>query len=324
MHPSSRLLLAFPVAVATVGCTPPPPAPEGLDASTSYLVEEFWADDPTFQAGIQGFVQWFEDEGKALVGQGATLENSDTFSVNSLSEANVQYLPLDDELVQDIQGGEDVMGPREIGRAAGVVSLAEMDCTIEEALGYLVRPDQDAVFSGDWEGYDRTYIPADSRERYQQAMDAREFTPIPERLDPFGPDFDATEYQDTLLFTDNMADPTQVLVANLPSYPLDLDFRQGVYELADGGEAAAFSIITYNPAAVWAPQGNNALIQSFSIEVNVERPGGKVLRMLAVWAEPKGSGIDPDSALARNYAVNKSLASSNQISAICAGDIVID
>jgi len=322
MRSSSAFVLPF-VVIAASACTPPPPAPEGLDGASSYLVEEFWADDPTFQAGIQGFMNWFDDEGKDLVGEQATIENSDTFSVSALSEANVQHLPLDAEIVNDIEGDEEIRGPRVIGNAAGVVSLAQMDCGIEETLQYLIRPDQDEVFAGDWEGYERTYVPdADARAVHEQAMADRTFTPIRERIDPFAADFDPSEYLDTLLFTDNIADPTQVLVANLPGYDLNLDFRQGVYELSDGTEAAAFAIITYNPAAVWGPAGNNALVQSYSIELNIERDGG-TLRMLAVWAEPKGSGIEPDSALARNYAVNKSLKSSNRVSAICAGEIDI-
>ena len=43
--------------------------------------------------------------------------------------------------------------------------------------------------------------------------------------------------------------------------------------------------------------------------------------MLAVWAEPRGGGIEPDSAIALNFAVNKSLASSERMSGICSGEI---
>ena len=46
--------------------------------------------------------------------------------------------------------------------------------------------------------------------------------------------------------------------------------------------------------------------------------------MLAVWAEPVGAGLSPDDPLVLNFAVNKSLTSSNRLSAICAGEETID
>ena len=52
----------------------------------------------------------------------------------------------------------------------------------------------------------------------------------------------------------------------------------------------------------------------------MQRPDDKTLRMLAVWAEPKGGGIEPDSAFALTFAVNKSLAASERLSAVCAGE----
>ena len=59
-----------------IACQPPPEAPAGLDESTSYMIREFYSDDATYQAGIQGFMQWYEDEGHALVGESATTSNT--------------------------------------------------------------------------------------------------------------------------------------------------------------------------------------------------------------------------------------------------------
>ncbi len=303
------------IATAASACKPPPPAPEGLDDSTSYLVREFWADDALFQAGIQGFMNWFEEEGKDLVGVGATTENTEAFTIGALSDDDIQYLPLDEQVITSWDKGEPVHEDRDISLAAGVVSLAEMDCTIEETLGLLARPDQDTMFPKDWEGYEREYVT--ERATYEAAMNSRDFTPIPQRVDPFADGFDFEAYDSTLLFTDNQADPTNVLVANLPAYPLDLDFRQGEY-LVGEDTLGAFAIITYQPAAVWGPSQANGLIQTYSMEINVERPSGKTLRMLAVWSQPIGSGIEPDDPLALNYAVNKSLNSSNGLSELCA------
>ena len=49
-------------ALALLGCKAPPEAPKGLDDSTRYLVRNFYTADPTFQAGVQGFIDWLEDQ----------------------------------------------------------------------------------------------------------------------------------------------------------------------------------------------------------------------------------------------------------------------
>ena len=91
----------------------------------------------------------------------------------------------------------------------------------------------------------------------------------------------------------------------------------------DEEEIGVSAILTYNKAGVYDDSGNNGLAQSYSIELNIDRGGDKTLRALAVWAEPVSSIIEPDSPLSLNYAVNKSLASSEQISKICSGEIEI-
>lgn len=319
-----RVSLAILGAAALAGgCKPPPPAPEGLDEATTYLVRNFWAGDDAFQAGIQGFMNWFEygnpenDEppGKELLGlvPGEEGKTTDAFTVQDLTEEDVAHLPLADEIL--LNPNTEERGPRDLAAAAGVVSLAEMDCSWVESEDLLVRKDQDTVFAGDWEGYDRTY--ATSREAFQTASQDLAFEPIPVEIDPYADGFDAALYGSSLLLTDNMADPTAVLGADMPSYPLELEFRHGVYEVEDEMLGVS-SIITYNPEAVYGPGGDNGLTQSYSIEINVERPGGKTLRMLAVWAEPFSTIIDPDDPLALNFAVRKSRDSSIRMSEVCA------
>jgi len=308
------------IALGFLGaCTPPPPAPEGLDASTSYLVRNFYADDATFEAGVQGFMDWFEAEGKNLMGENVDLDETEAFTVGDLSADDVAHLPLDMQIITD--GNKETLEDRDMSLAKGVVSLAEMDCDWLEAEDYLVRPDQHNIFAGDWEGYDRTYVTP--RVTFQEASQSGSYDRITETLDPFAEGFDPSAYGKTLLFTDNQVDPTKVILADMPSYPMDLDLRHGTYTV-DGEDLGAFAILTYNPAAVWGPAGNNGLVQSYSIEINVQRPNDRTLRLLAVWAQPSGSGIQPDSPLALNYAVNKSLDSSIRLSEICAGEISID
>ena len=122
-----------------------------------------------------------------------------------------------------------------------------------------------------------------------------------------------------MMFTLNQADPTPLLGVDLPPYDLYLDFRHGNFEIAD--EIISVSaIITYMKAGAYDEDGENGLAQSYSVELNIARPNNKTLRALAVWAEPVSNILEPDSPVSLNYAVNKSLASSERISAICGGE----
>lgn len=340
-----RSLLALgPVALtvaASLACTPPPPAPEGLDASTSYMMRNFYADDATFGAGIQGFLDWFEDEGYQLLGVTPVLpgqaddENereTNAFTMSELSPEDVALLPLDPMIAETVDGeGNEVLQKRDLSMAKGVVSLAEMDCSYERTHNLLTRKDQNNVFALDWDGYERSYqTPVKT---FSDAMKAEDFTPITEDLNPFAEGFDFAAFGKSILFTDNIVDPAPVEFGiNMPEYPLELDIRHGVYDLefakADGGTVVettrVFAIITYNRKAVYDEGFRNGLRQSFSIEINVERPNGKTLRMLGVWAEPVGAGLAPDNPILLNAAVGKSLASSDRMSKVCSGEIEID
>ena len=304
------------LALMVLACKPPPEAPEGLDAASSYMVRNFYAADDVFQAGVQGFMNWYYDEGIDLVGQNATSETTESFTVGDLGAEDVALKPLSEEILLDPE--TDEWGPRDLTRSKGVVSLAEMDCPWTESEQYLLRPDQDTVFAEDWEGYDRTYV--SSRAAYEQGSADDSYDPIEEDLDPFTGDFDTSAYEQTVLFTENEADPSKVLTADLEAYTLYLDFRHGLYELEDE-TIGMFAIVTYMKDAVWDESGKNGLLQTYSVEINAQQED-RTLRMLAVWAEPVGLGIDPDDPLVLTYAVNKSLDSSNRLSALCAGEEV--
>ena len=56
----------------------------------------------------------------------------------------------------------------------------------------------------------------------------------------------------------------------------------------------------------------------------MQQDNDKTLRMLAVWAEPYGAGLEPDDPLVLNYAVNKSLGASERLSKICSGEEEIE
>ncbi len=312
-----RLLLALVPVLALTACEPPPDAPQGLDEASSFVIREFYNDDASFEAGLQGFMNWFYDEGEALVGlrpvdieteKGET--GTDSFSVSSLEDEDVAHLPENPD-----GNGLDVAG--------GVVSLAEMSCPWQVAEDFLVRQDQSEVFDV-WEGYDRTYV--NSLDEFNTATDNLEFTPIPEELDVRGGGFDPAGWAGSILFTENQADPGTFLGQNLEPYPLFLDLRHGVFDLADAsGEVAptgVFAILTYVTGKATNSAGDSGLLQSYSIEINVQRPGEKTLRMLAVWAEPMvgGTPVHPGDALynaSLNQSVGTSLDQSNQLDEKC-------
>ena len=310
-----RPLLLLAVTLATA-CAPPPPA-VGLHASARHMVREFFSDDPTFQAGVQGFFEWFEAEGTELIDLELNPENSGSFTLKDLFAEDVVSLPIDADLVVDKTNEGDVTAPRDVTTAAGTVSLAMMDCTVRQAEALLTRPDQDTVFPLDWEGYDRTYT--STLDTYAGAWDET-IDRIREPFQPFEAGFDKDSIGSTMLFTENEVDPTAVLTANITAYPMDLIFRHGVYDVG-GREAEAVTVLTFSRAAAWGNAGANALLQSFSVEINVATEDDRTLRMLAVWAEPKGGGIDPNGALATNFAVDKARKSSRCMSRLCSGEI---
>ncbi len=288
-------------------CQPPPPAPEGLDESSRYLVREFYSDDATFQAGLQGYLAWFRDDGAELLDVENTVDNIGEFQLQNLADTDVAHLPL--------TGGNDV------GLAAGVVSLAVMNCPIRESERLLMRRDQHNLFD-DFEDYERTYLT--SRDDYLAGWDDG-FAAVNQPLDPFADGFDGAPYASSILQTDSMIDPAyEFPVGNFPPYPMHLDFRHGVFDI-DGEATEIFTILTFIEEGTVNEGGTVTLDQSFSMEVNAVWDDGSTLRTLAVWIEGRDSGgaLDPDDPIVLNSALNKSKQASQRMTEICEGTFAI-
>jgi hypothetical protein len=302
--PGSIVLFAACGAALLAGCPRPVPAPEGLDASSAYLVREFYAEDPVFEAGLRGYLRWFEDEGRALLDVENTVETVGEFELDTLTADDVDGLPLD-------HGGD-------ISRAAGVVSLALMGCDVRQAEDLMLRRDQYAVFD-DWEGFERDYLT--SRSVFQAAWQDG-FDPIPDPLQPHVGGFDGTPFAASLLQTMGQVDPAPVqLVGDFPAYPMHLDFRHGVYDI-DGEDVQIFAILSFIEDEVWGPQNVNALHQSYAIELNVATAADETLRSLAVWIQGSSEALDiePDNPIVLTAALNKSRKSSERMTAVCEGE----
>jgi hypothetical protein len=296
------LLVAFIAA-----CKPaPPPAPEGLDASARYMIREFHRSDAVFQAGLQGFMEWFDAEGYLLVGATATADTTDSFTVGDLVADDVAHLPLEPNELRDV------------ANAKGVVSLAEMECSFEDAEDLLVRSDQDTVFDA-WEGYERTYVTP--RADYEAATRSGEFALADEDMDVFADDWEPGPLTSTLLITDNRVDPKAVLI-DLPWYDQVLHFRHGSF-LIDDEPARVFAILTYVPQEIFGDGGVNGLRQTYAVEINIERAADRTLRLFALWAEPVSDIADPDDPFVLNYAVNTAQSNAQLLTDICSGTLEI-
>ena len=217
MHGTRGMLVGMGLLAA--GCSKPPPAPESLNEAVGYMFREFYSADPEFQAGVQGFMNWYYDEGQEIEDLDADIESVHKYSLDPLQDEDVAMLPLDDEIL--LHANKDEWGPRDLSAAIGVISVASMDCTWRESEEYLTRPDQDTVFSGDWEDYDRDYLA--SYETFLSASQDLSFDAIDDPLDPFAAGYDDSAMAGTLLRTVNQADPGKVLTSNIEAYELNLD-----------------------------------------------------------------------------------------------------
>ncbi len=163
-----RVLIASTLLLAACGA-PPPPAPEGLDDSVRFIMNEFYADDPTFGAGLTGLLNWVDTEGGDLLDVDPNVGNVADFRLDTL-------LTADDTAQMPTTHGRDPSA------APGVVGLAELECGWDEGEQVHARPDQDMVFEDEWTRYDRTY--ESPRAPYEAAREAGEYPGISADVDP--------------------------------------------------------------------------------------------------------------------------------------------
>lgn len=289
-------------ALLALGCKPPPPAPEGLQNSLTYLLREFYSDDEFVGAGLTGFMDWFDADGDSLLGESADMENVGEFSLEPLTDEDVAVLPIE--------------GTIDLTLAPGVVALSELSCDWKEVEAYLVRTDQHLVF-GEFETYDRSFV--SSREDYEGATGAMAFADVNEPLlDPYAEDFELGELSSSLLFTDNQVSSKELNITL--AFQLLLNLRHGVYEV-QGEEMEAFMVLTWMPERAESEGGDNSMEQSYSLELDLARPGGKTLRLMASWLQIES--LVPDDMI-QVIGVNKNLDSSARLADICNGDLELD
>jgi len=304
----------LPLVLALGACTPPPPAPEGLDEAARFVFREFYANDATVGAGLTGLMNWYEEEGYVLSGQGATIDEeteeegvqpASAFTLADLQWEDLERIPVPDD-------------DRNIEDANGIVSLQEMPCSWKEAEALLVRQDQFHVFEGDFDSYERTYLT--SRGSFEAARETLDFAPIPFELpDIHAPDYSHDGLESAVMLTKNRVTSTELGVTL--NYEMELDFRHGLFEV-QGELTPVWMIISWLEEPASGQGGANTFEQAYSIEVTYGT-GDTSLRIFANWTYVDSAIAGPDSPIWSTGAVNKSREAAERLGAICAGDIEI-
>ena len=300
------------IALSFSACTPPSPAPEGLDEAARFVFREFYGDDATIGAGLTGLMNWYDDEGYSLAGQSATIdEETETEGVQPASAFTVADLQWEDLARLSLPADD-----RQIEDANGTVSLQEMPCTWAETEALLTRPDQQVVFEGTFDNYERTYVT--SRNEYEDARESLEFAPILSVL----PDLHADDHvhdglETSVLLTANQITSTELGVTL--EYEYLLDFRHGVYEV-QGEMLPVWLILSWLKEPASGQGGNNTFEQSYSLEVTFGN-GDSSLRIFANWSFVDSVLAGPDSPIWTTGAVNKSRDAAQRLSDICSGEI---
>jgi hypothetical protein len=297
------VVLLSALTASALGCKPPPPAPEGLQSSLTYLFREFYGGDEVIGAGLTGFMDWVDADGDELLGQTADMENVGEFTLDYLMEEDVAALPIEAEV--------------ELTYAPGVVALSELACDWKEVERYLVRTDQDLVF-GEFDTYARRFVT--SREAFEEATSSGAFVTVEGPLaEPYA-EPSLGELEASFLLTDNDVSSTELGITM--DFQLLLNMRHGVYEV-QGEEVEALLILTWMPERAEADNERDSIEQSYSIEVDLARPGGKTLRMMASWLQIEGT-FGHDSDVVKVMGVNKNLEGSQRLVEICDGSYDLD
>jgi len=295
-------------ATAATGCRQPPPAPEGLDESMRFLLREFHADDLTVGAGLTGLMNWYDEEGVEMLelaqGEGATVDNADSFELADLDHGDVDHLPLAEE--------------PDLSRAEGVSLLAMLDCHWAEAEHYMVRLDQEVVFEGDFKTFDRTYTT--SREAFEDATATGQFDPVDEYQGVYEDGYDGGDVERSLLLSDN--DISVDFLGIDMAYTQDVHFRHGAFDV-QGEPRNVLTIFAYLPASATGADGVNSLLQTYSISVLMDWGDDRTLRAYGLWSELDTPWLENDSAAMAATKVNAGVDAAQRISDLCAGVVAI-
>ncbi len=288
-----------PLLVLCASCSRPPETPEGLDQSLRHLFQAFYGPDDGVSAGLSGMVQWYESEGRELLGTSADIDNIGAFELGELGEAEV-----------------GAFSPRPSGdprAASGVIAVAELPCQWHQAEELLIRPDQDVVFT-DFDFYERTYV--SSRQDYDSAREQDLFPLVTSEIVPD----DAESAPGALLRTENSTSGTELGVT-IP-FQLRMHARHGEFDVL-GEPARAGLYAVWMPERAEASGGVNTMEQTYSLEVDLER-GGQTLWVYASWAELHTSVYDSDSTVMMAISANKARGTGERMAAICEGEVVLD
>ena len=294
-----RLILLLALLGA---CQRPPPAPEGLDDSASFLLREFFSDEATIGAGLSGLMAWYGQEGADLLSVEVNPDSSADFALEPLESEDTAHLPS--------SAGQP------LSRAMGAVGIGLLDCGWLAAQPFLVRPDQDLVFEGEWSHYARIF---DSPRAPFEGADPQTW-PALGALDPESAGYPAAETNAGLLLTTNPLGTSEVSVDL--DYTLRIAFRHGTFPV-DGEDRPAGMLLTWLPDAS-APLGTeeSSIQQIYSIDVLVDVGADQALRLVATWNHIENDFIDSEdsSNVVISATVRRIARFADRLSALCTGE----
>ena len=296
----TRCALIPLLLLVVAGCRKPPEAPEGLEEATRFLLSEFYSDDLTVGAGLTGVMDWYDAEGAALEGLApdAEEEAANDFRLTVLTEDLLAKVPPSN-------------AGRTLDQALGVMAVSTLSCDWAGVEPGLIRADQDVVFEGEWASYARTYHT--DRGTYAGASVADSYPAMNQPLEPLDDGFDRDATAATILMTSNDTGTEEFGVAL--NYTLHLHLRHGVFDV-QGEERHGALVLTYQTEPGIGATGTNALHQTYSIDILIERPDGRMLRLVATWNDIE-SLLDPESPILVRTQVNRINRFATRMSAIC-------
>lgn len=233
------------LALALVGCKAVDPAPADLDG----LLRWFWqgyeeADDETLH---QGVVNAFD-----LVDLQALAEDVQDGSLSALSDEDIALVGITDRTAAD---------------AAGMYLLSVFQCDLQTLQPLLYALDQDALYPGTYEAYERTYT--SSIEDYASGA--------------------ASSVDWQVAYTGKYLGSSYDTVT-----------MGGLRRLPDLGEEASphGEVVlqrTYMPEPAQWESGDKVFDQDYQLEVYVETGAGTLLHLYGMWRHAEyGAGLSTD------------------------------
>ncbi len=252
------------------GCRNVEPAPEDLDGLAHWYLDTFWEAEAS--AVIEATQQYDAAAGGRVAASDGAWERG---SLTDLTPDEI--LPL------DFDG--DAPDP---ALAAGFYLLDAFDCTLPALDDVLIALNQDELYEGWYEAYDRTYT------------------------------------TDEAVYLSGETDLVRwhIDIENkLLNTPFDERLHGALrYHQAESGEAAIVQL-TWMPTPAVFEQGDKVFAQDYQIEVYYEASPGRVSHLYGLWREVQAAGFTAESDAFVNTVLNNLEDWDETTGQLCRGEL---